>query len=67
MTQAWFYLNQACHKTHMDRIEPVLELYCEISIKLQKLDSAIWALHKLLKINPQKTAVAVPLEFFLLT
>lgn len=53
ISQAWFYLDQACHKTHMDRIEPVLELYCETCIKLQKLDSAIWSLKKLLKINPQ--------------
>lgn len=51
--KAWHYLDRACRNTHLDRIEPVLELYSEISIKLQKLDSAIWALKKLLASHPK--------------
>lgn len=51
--KAWDNLDQACHKTHFDRIETVLQLYGEISIRLQKLDSATWAFNKLLKINPK--------------
>lgn len=52
LEKAWLYLDKACMQTHMDRVEAACMLYAEVSIKLQKLDNAIWALKRALKINP---------------
>lgn len=50
---AWDVLHTACTTTHQDRSIATLQLYAQASIYLEKFESAIWALKKILKIDPQ--------------
>lgn len=52
---AWILLDKAVHETHMDRIDSTLQLYAKTSIKLQKFNTAIYALKKILAKEPDNT------------
>jgi tetratricopeptide (TPR) repeat protein len=50
---AWQYLHQGCLETHLDRNSAALELYAQASIQTKNLSTGIWALQKLVNLQPQ--------------
>ena len=48
---AWETLHRACQNTYQDRSIETLQLYSELSIRLQKYDCAIWALQKIVALE----------------
>lgn len=49
---AWQILRQGCLETHLDRNPAALELYAQASIQTQNFQDAIWALQKLVVLQP---------------
>lgn len=49
---AWQILQRGCLETHLDRNPAALELYAQASIKTHKFQDAIWALQKLVTLQP---------------